>query len=77
MTVEQDCLAVLAKELGPAAKTFLIRQSRRHLNKEPSTLQKSDIDELAKWCQIEIQLAIGAQIADNVKKGLLALKQQS
>jgi hypothetical protein len=76
MTVEQDCLAVLAKELGPAAKAFLLRQSRDHLNKEPSMLQKSDIDELAKWCQIGVQSAIGAQIAENVKKGLLALKQQ-
>jgi hypothetical protein len=77
MTVEQDCLAVLAQELGPAAKTFLIRQSRTHLNKEPSMLQKSDIDELAKWCRIGIQSAIGAQIAEKVTKGLQALKQQS
>ena len=76
MTVEQDCLAVLAQELGPAAKTFLTRQCKTHLNKEPSMLQKSDIDNLAKWCQIGVQLAIGAQVAENVRKGFMILKQK-
>jgi len=76
MTVEQDCLAVLAEELGPAAKAFLLRQCRSHLNKEPLMLQKSDIDNLAKWCEIGIQSALGAQVAESVKKGFLALKQK-
>jgi hypothetical protein len=76
MTVEQDFLAVLAEDLGPAAKTFLLRQCRNHLNKEPSMLQESDIDELAKWCQIGVQSALGAQIAESVKKGLLTLRQK-
>jgi hypothetical protein len=39
-------------------------------------LQESDIDNLAKWCHIGVQMALGAQIADKVQKGLLALKQQ-
>jgi hypothetical protein len=77
MTVEQDCLAVLAEELGPAAKTFMTRQCRSHLNKEPSQLQKSDIDEFAKWSYAGVQFALGAQVAENVKKGLLALKQKA
>jgi hypothetical protein len=76
MTVEQDALAVLAEELGLAAKAFMLRQCRNHLNKEPAMLQKSDIENFAKWCQIGIQLTLGAQIAENVKKGLLALKQK-
>ena len=76
MTVEQECLAVLAEELGPAAKAFLIRQCRGHFNKEPIQLQKSDIDDLAKWCYAGVQIALGAQVAENVKKGLLAVKQK-
>jgi hypothetical protein len=76
MTIEQDSLAVLAEDLGPAAKNFLLRQCRHHLNKEPYMLQESDIDNLAKWCHIGVQMALGAQIADKVQKGLLALKQQ-
>ncbi len=47
MTVEQDCLAVLAEELGPAARAFLSRQCRHHLKKEPAQLEKWDIEELA------------------------------
>ncbi len=74
MTIEGDCLAVLAQEIGPAAKSFLDRQCRRHLNKEPAALQKGDLEELAKWSAAEIQLALGARAAENVKKGLLALK---
>lgn len=74
MTVEQDCLAVLASEMGPAAKVFLDRQCRHHLGKEPSALTKNDIDELARWCAIGVQLTLGAQSAETVKKGLLALK---
>jgi hypothetical protein len=74
MTIDKECLAVLAEELGPAARTFLDRQCRNHLKKDPSTLQKTDIDELSKWCANSIQLTLGAQVAENVKKGLLALK---
>jgi hypothetical protein len=74
MTIDKECLAVLAEELGPAARTFLDRQCRSHLRKDPSTLEKTDIDELAKWCGNGIQMTLGAQIAENVKKGLLALK---
>jgi hypothetical protein len=74
MTLEQDCIAVLTKQLGPAAKAFLDRQCRSHLKKEPSTLQKSDLDELAKWCQIGTQLTLGAQTGEKVKQGILSLK---
>jgi hypothetical protein len=74
MTVEQDCLAVLAEELGPAARAFLSRQCRQHLKKEPTQLEKWDIEELAKWCGIGTQLTLGAQVAENIKKNLLALK---
>ena len=74
MTVEQDCLSVLTKQLGPAAKAFLDRQCRHHLKKEASALQKSDLDELAKWCQIGTQLTLGAQVGEKVKQGILSLK---
>ncbi len=77
MTIEQDCLAILAQDLGPAAKAFLLRQCRGHLNKEPAMLLPADLDNLAKWCHIGVQSALGAQVAENVKKGLLALKQKT
>lgn len=74
MTIEKECLAVLAEELGPAAKPFLDRQCRNHLGKESAALEKSDLEELAKWCAVGIQATLGAQVAETVKKGLLALK---
>jgi hypothetical protein len=74
MTLEQDCVAVLAKELGPATKAFLDRQCRHHLKKEPSALQKSDLDELARWCQIGTQLTLGTETGEIIKKGILSLK---
>lgn len=74
MTIEQDCLAVLAKDLGPAARAFLARQCRTHLRKEPAMLKKTDLDELAKWCSVGIQMILGANVAENAKKGILALK---
>jgi len=74
MSVEQQCLGGLTKQMGPAAKGFLDRQCKSHLNKQPSALQKSDLDELAKWCQIGTQLVLGAPVGEKVKAGLLALK---
>ena len=74
MTVEQDCLAVLAKDLGPAARAFLTRQCKIHLRKDPTMLRQTDLDELAKWCAFGIQPILGANVAENTKKGILALK---
>ncbi len=74
MTFDQDVLAVLAEDLGPAARSFLDRTSRRYLKKEPSALQRSDVDDLAKWIAVGLQAALGAQVAEKVKKNLLALK---
>ena len=74
MSLEQECIAVLAKEVGPAAKPFLTRQCRTHLKKEPSNLQKNDLEELANWCFIGLKQSLGMQVAENVKKGLLDLK---
>ena len=74
MTVEQDCLAVLAKDLGPAARTFLIRVCRQQLRKEPTMLQTEDIDRLALSCYAGIQQALGIPTAEKVKKSLMELK---
>jgi hypothetical protein len=74
MTLEQDCLLVITKQMGPAAKAFLDRQCKSHLKKEAIALQKTDLDDLAKWCAIGTQLTLGDGVAEKVKQGLLALK---
>ena len=73
MTLEQDCLSILTKQMGPAAKIFLDRQCRHHLKKEPSQLTKEDLPQLAELCSAAIQTALGAAAAESVKKGILAL----
>lgn len=74
MTMEQDCLAVLAEDLGPAAKAFLYRVCRQQLRKEPAMLQKSDIDRLAKFCYSGIKQALGVPTAEKVQKSLMGLQ---
>ena len=74
MTTEQDCLAVLAEDLGPAAKPFLYRVCRQQLHKEPPMLQKSDLDRLAQSCYLGVRQALGIPIAEKVQKNLMALQ---
>ena len=74
MTLEEDCVKVLTRHLGPAASSFLARQCKYHLKIEPSELQKSNLDELAKWCHIGVSLTINKTTAEKVKQEILALK---
>jgi hypothetical protein len=74
VSVEQQALSVLTKQMGPAAKGFLDRQCKSHLKKDAAALVKADLDELAKWCQIGTQLVLGEIVGQKVKEGLLALK---
>ena len=74
MNLEQECTKVLAKHIGPAASSFLTRQCKYHIYKEPSALQKSDLDELAKWCYIGVSLTLDKTVAEKVKQEILAMK---
>lgn len=74
MSIEQDCLTILTKHLGPAASSFLSRQCKFHLKKEPADLQKTDLDELAKWVYVGVSLSINKTMAEQVKTNILALK---
>ena len=74
MSIEQECVTVLTKHLGPAASSFLSRQCKYHLKKEPADLQKTDLDELAKWVYVGVSLSINKTIAEQVKTNILALK---
>jgi len=74
MALEQDLVAALAKDLGPAAPQFLKRQSEAHLKKSPSVLTKADLDELANWCFIGVKLTLGEPTANKVKDNIIRLK---
>jgi len=70
VTLEQDCLAILAKQMGPAAKVFLDRQCRNYLKKEASKLDKNDMPTLAKCCFMGTQSTLGVVAAESIKKGI-------
>jgi hypothetical protein len=74
MTLEQQILAVLAQDLGPAAKVFFYRTCRQQLRKEPSALDNEDIPQLASACYAGLERSLGVPVAEKVKNGLLTLK---
>jgi len=74
MTIERDCLAILTKQMGPAAKFFLDRQCRTHLKKEASKLQKEDLPELARLCFVSAKTALGVVAAESIKKSMLEIE---
>ena len=73
MTLEQDCIAILARQMGPAAKVFLERQCRHYLQKESANLDKSDLPALAKICFSATQSTLGVTAAESIKKDILNL----
>jgi hypothetical protein len=73
VTLEKDCIAILAQQMGPAAKVFLDRQCRNYLKKEASKLDKTDLPVLAKYCFIGTQSTLGVVAAETIKKGITAL----
>jgi hypothetical protein len=75
VTLEQDCIAILAKQMGPAAKIFLDRQCRHNLQKEPAKLEKSDLPALSKICFSATQSTLGVTVAENIKRDLTALME--
>ena len=74
MSLEQDCVSALTSHLGPAAPSFLSRQCKFHLKKEPADLLKTDLEELAKWVYIGVSLTLDKAVAEQAKQNILALK---
>ena len=74
MTLERDCIAILAKQMGPAAKIFLDRQCKYYLQKEPAKLDLGDIPNLAKYCFSSTQSTLGVVAAENIRKDMLSLQ---
>ncbi len=74
MSVNDDVLAILTRDLGPSAPAFLNRQAQSHLGKAPAALTKGDLDELAKWCFTGVKLILDEKTAERVRLSIVALK---
>ena len=71
--LSEAVLAESIKYLGPAAKRFLERQTKFHLDGlEFDSLSPQHIPELAKWVDISAQLLIdkgkAAELSEKIKK---------
>ena len=74
MTLEQECVAILAKQMGPAAKIFLERRCRQYLKKNSANLEKSDLGELAKCCFEGTHATLGVVAAESIRTSILKLQ---
>ena len=51
-----DVVAITDTYLGPAADRFVTRQIRNHLQKDPSKLNRDDLEQLIDWIQLAMRL---------------------
>jgi hypothetical protein len=58
-TCSDEVVNITQRFLGPAAKAFLERQTRSHMNGlDLNNLERAQLPELAKWVQISAGLLI-------------------
>jgi hypothetical protein len=74
MTVVEEVLSILSRDLGPSASSFLKRQVSSHLKKDVNELTRADMEELSKWCHVGLKLIIDEPTAERVRRSILALK---
>ena len=70
-TLSEKVVVMSTTYLGPAAKVFLERQTRAHMNSLPlEMLEKQHLPELAKWVRISAALLIepakAKELADKI-----------
>jgi hypothetical protein len=73
MAINDEVLKILTKQMGPAAASFLDRQCKSHLKKDPAAIGKPDIPELAKWVGIGASLSLGDAIGAELSKQIAAM----
>jgi len=52
VTVYEKVVATSKTYLGPATESFIGRQCKSHLNKQPDQLMAADLEALAMWIEI-------------------------
>jgi hypothetical protein len=71
VSVYEEVVATGKMYLGPATEAFLNRQCKWHLKKQPAEMTRSDLPELAKWCEIGAGLVMdkakATELANKIK----------
>lgn len=77
ITLTERVIEVTTDYLGPAARRFVQRQVKVHLNKPLDALQPEDIAPLADWSKIALALLTSDQATvDKFQNDLLELSKQ-
>lgn len=74
MALYDDVVNLAKAYLGPAAQKFVDRQIKGHLDTDKSQLDKSHLDELAKWCYTSGKLLMDEGKAREFSEKVKALK---
>lgn len=74
MTIYERVLALSKPYLGPAAESFLCRQSKAHLKTEGPLLMASQLAELSKWVGIGAELIMEKAKAVELSQKIAALQ---
>lgn len=73
-TLSENLTNISKDFIGLTGKTFLERQCKFHLSIELNQIDKSKLDELAKWCEVSGSLIIGEEKAKSFREKILTLK---
>ncbi len=74
MALYDEVVEVAKVYMGPAAKKFIDRQIKGHLDINEAELDTEFLDELAKWCYTSSKLMMKEQKARELSEKILSLK---
>lgn len=78
ITLTEEVIEVTSDYLGPAARRFIQRQVKVHLNKPLDKLEASDLPALADWSKLALSLLTSDQATvDKFQKDLMQLQKDS
>jgi len=73
MSTYEKVVSVAKTYLGPATESFISRQCKSHLKKEPGQLMASDLAALAKWMEVGAGLVMDQGKATELAKKVASL----
>lgn len=72
--ISDKVLGIAVTYLGPAAKQFIDRQCKAHLNTDFDSIGPAHVPELAKWIKISAGLILDKTKSEEFANKVLALK---
>ncbi len=75
MKVYEKVVLVSKTYLGPATESFIARQCKSHLKKDPAALLTSDLATLAKWMEISGSLLMEQSKAAELSKQIASITE--